>query len=72
MQAHNQAKGRPRPANWKEALQRAYALRQTAHELDPDHEAPAWQAEQRFSPKGRDTHEEFLAFYREQLKEQLG
>lgn len=42
MAAHNQAKGNPRPANYKESLQRAYTLRQTAQELDPGHEAPAW------------------------------
>ena len=58
----------------KEAMERAYVLRRNAHAMDPDHTASGWAEEQSTggarglgTPKGRDTHEELTAFYREQL-----
>ena len=44
----------------------AYRLRIDAHRLDPDHTAPTWQEDQRKTPRGRDTHQDFLRFYRQQ------
>lgn len=49
------------------ATEAALHLREEAHALDPDHHAPAWAAEQEKTPRGKDTHAEFLAFYRQQL-----
>ena len=48
-------------------LERAYRLRLDAHQQDPNHTDPAWQAERGFSPAGKDTHAEMLKFYEQQL-----
>jgi hypothetical protein len=66
-QAALEARQQRDPATASLQLQIAYDLRLQAHRLDPDHTAPAWQAEDRKTPRGRDTHSELLAFYRSQL-----
>lgn len=55
------------PVTARVQLLRAYDLRTEAHDLDPDHIAPAWLAEQRQTPTGRDTHTDLMAFYASQL-----
>jgi hypothetical protein len=54
------------PEQASAALRSAAALRVQAHEADPDHSDPAWQQEQPKTARGRDTHEELMAFYRAQ------
>lgn len=49
-------------------LRRAYTLRADAHNLDPDHLLPAWQEEDRRTPRGRNTHDDLMAFYAQQLE----
>jgi hypothetical protein len=48
-------------------LRRAYTLRADAHNLDPEHDAPTWQEEDRNTPRGRNTHDDMMSFYRQQL-----
>lgn len=55
------------PVTAKTHLETAYRRRLEAHDLDPAHTAPAWQAEQAKTAVGRDTHTELLGFYRQQL-----
>lgn len=49
-------------------LRRAYTLRGDAHNLDPEHTLPAWQEEDRRTPQGRNTHDDLMAFYAQQLE----
>jgi hypothetical protein len=48
-------------------LERAYRLRLDAHREDPEHSDPAWAEEEQHTPTGRSTHEDLLAFYKQQL-----
>ncbi len=48
------------------ALQRAFDLRMQAHDMDPKHESPAWQAEQAHTANGVDTHSALMSFYASQ------
>lgn len=54
-------------ATTRVAIEAALTLREQAHSLDPDHVSPAWAAEQAKTPRGKDTHDELIAFYRQQL-----
>lgn len=48
-------------------IELAYRLRLDAHTLDPEHDAPAWADEAGQTPNGKDTHDEMMRFYRQQL-----
>jgi len=66
MRAHEdarQARLQRDPIRARAMLAGAAEWRLLAHTRDPEHTAPAWQDEQRFSPTGRDTHAEMVAFY---------
>ena len=52
-----------------ELWRHAYEMRKRAHAEDPEHLSPGWAAEQGATPRGRDTHEELMTFYREKLGE---
>lgn len=57
-----------RPGDWQDHMREAWRLRLQAHlVLDPWHADPAWEQEQYLTPRGRDTNEAMLAFYREKL-----
>ena len=45
------------------ALLAAQRLRLEAHEADPEHTDPAWEAEERLTARGYDTHIELMRFY---------
>jgi len=60
------SKRRQNDSTWRVDLRNSASLRVEAHNLDPKHESPAWEEEQGHTPRGRDTHEEIMAFYREQ------
>jgi len=53
-------------------LQEAADTRQRAHDLDPAHTAQAWSegAEVTATPRGRNSHADLMAFYRQQLGEE--
>lgn len=70
MSAHDRAKDQRRRGNRdqaRESLLQARALRLQALAEDPERTDIAWAAEQARTPLGRDTHDELLKFYREQL-----
>lgn len=48
-------------------LEEARDLRVMADTLDPGHTDEAWDAESIRTPRGRNTHEEMVRFYREKL-----
>lgn len=63
MSAHEAARGlrRQRANDANAVLARAYQLRQSALELDPERTSPAWQSE--VDRIGRDIHADLMAFY---------
>ena len=71
MSLHNRAKVpgklQPRAYEAMDLWRQAYELRALAESMDPEKADPAWAEEQRHTPRGRDTHDELMTFYREKL-----
>ena len=69
MRLHKSAKPQAKAKRlWQDVaptLRDAYSLRKQAHEMDPGHQDPAWSFEQSETPRGVDTHEAMMAFYRD-------
>ena len=62
---HVAAKGQGgrRPVDWKDRLKEARRLRLKAAKMDPERKDLEWQAQEKNTPRGYDTHAAFLAFY---------
>jgi hypothetical protein len=68
--AHRHAQRMRKDHDWTGArlkIEEAKALRQQAHELDPDRCCPPWQVDQGLTPQGYDTHIELMRFYERYL-----
>jgi hypothetical protein len=61
MSAHHRSKSRT--GRNLDLLQEAALLRKRAVDLDPDFTDPAWDDEERFTPKSHNTHAALTAFY---------
>jgi hypothetical protein len=55
------------PGSRRQYVERAYALRQQAHVLDPEHLDVSWAVEAAMTATGVNTHEAVMIFYRQQL-----
>ena len=60
---HHAAKGKSTEER-RSLHQRAHLLRTQAHELDPEHKESVWAEEQTATPRGYDTHNLLMEFYK--------
>ena len=67
MMLHRQAmasNSRRRPLDWMDKLREAATARMAAEAADPTFSSPKWADEDGLTPRGINTHEAFMAFYR--------